>query len=175
MVHTYMCEGKKGRGLLACRAWVVCFVSKMSICLYKVIPYDLPKYTGLGCPSVESTPPTINTHHHKPRSRGPAFLPPTERIWKGRQSFPFSSFTVRFLDQNNPQMAATRVQQFGCSQTANLTTKQCNRSYWKQTLSRISHVRKRIRTQAHTLTQPGSHSTSPKKSKKPSPSCPGLP
>ncbi len=46
-----VCGGKKRRGLLACRTGVVCFVSKMSICLCKVIPYDLPKYTGLGCPS----------------------------------------------------------------------------------------------------------------------------
>lgn len=40
-----------GRGLCVCRTGVVCFVSKMPICLCKVIPYDLPKYTRLGCPS----------------------------------------------------------------------------------------------------------------------------
>lgn len=83
--------GKKERGRLACGTGVVCFVSKMSICLCKVIPYDLPKYTRLGCPSgwqlrahptppIHPLPPPINTHHRKPRSGGLAFLPPTERI-----------------------------------------------------------------------------------------------
>lgn len=50
----YVWEGGgdgKGGGGLACGTGVVCFVSKMSICLCEVIPYDLPKYIGLDCPS----------------------------------------------------------------------------------------------------------------------------
>lgn len=54
IAHTHWVgEDGKGMGLLL-RAGrgVVCFVSKTSICLCEVIPYDLPKYTGPGCPSV---------------------------------------------------------------------------------------------------------------------------
>lgn len=68
-------------------------------------------------------------------------------------------------------MAATRVQWFRCSLTTNLTTKQCNGFYWKGSLKRILHIQKRSGlSYVHTLTQPGNHPTSPKKSKKPAPS-----
>ena len=142
------------RGPLACETGLVCFVSKMSICLCKVIPYDLPKYTGLGCPSgwqLRAPPPSPLT----PTTASPGlevlpFYLPLRGYEKARQSFPFSSYTVRFLDQCNPQMAATRVQRFGCSLTTDLTTKQCNGSRWKGTLRRILHVQKISVLRAHT-------------------------
>lgn len=75
-------------------------------------------------------------------------------------------------------MAATRVQRFGCSLTTNLTTKQCNGSYWKGTLRRILHVQKRsglsyVRAHTHIHTHSHSQATTqhPLKSpKKPDPS-----
>lgn len=70
---------KKGRGILACGTGVVCFVSKMSICLCKVIPYDLPKYTGLGCPSGwrlrAHTPPLTPTTANPGLEVLPFYLP----------------------------------------------------------------------------------------------------
>lgn len=113
-------------------------------------------------------PLPFNTHRCKTGSGGLAFLPPTERIWKGRQSFPFSSFTVRFLDQCNPRTAATRVQRFGCSLTTNLTTKQCNGFRWKRDTQRIFYTSRKDSDSVCQATD--QHPLKKKKSKKPDPS-----
>lgn len=158
-------HGQKGKGgfLRAGQGWFVLSAKCQSVFgrLSHMISLNTQSLVVHLVGSWELTPPPINTHHHSPRSGGLAFLPPTERIWKGRQSFPFSSFTVRFLDQCNPQMAATRVQRFGCSLTTNLTTKQCNDSCWKETLRRTLHVQKRSGpSYVHTHTHWNSQATS---------------
>lgn len=105
--------------MVACRTWVVCFVSKMSIWLARL-----------------SRMISLNTRGSAVHL-GAAFPPPTERTpERGRESFPFSSLTVRSLDRRYPQMAATRVQRFGCSQTTDLTTKQCSVARRTRTLRR---------------------------------------
>lgn len=64
----------------------------MSICLCNFIPYDLSKYTGLGCPSgwqlsaIPLTPP-INTHHYYPSFGGLAFYLPLRGYEKTDKAF----------------------------------------------------------------------------------------
>lgn len=175
IVHTYMCEGKKGRGLLACRAWVVCFVSKMSICLCKVIPYDLPKYTGLGCPSVESPPPPLTPITTSPGLEVLPFYLPLRGYEKADKAFHslllLSDFWIRiilkWLQHPYSSLVAPKQLTWQLNNAMVLTENRHSEEFCTS--------RKDPDSSIHTLTQPGSHPTSPKKSKKPSPNYPGLP
>lgn len=156
--RAHACAGVRyegGGGVVACRTWVVCFVSKMSIWLARL-----------------SHMISLNTRGSAVHL-GAAFPPPTERTpGRGRRSFPFSSFTVRFLDRRYPQMAATRVQRFGCSQTTDLTTKQRSVSRLYADAPKNPARPEKLWTRASIHAQPGGRPTSPRK---PLPKYPGLP
>lgn len=74
-----MCVGNKRKEGLRAKLGVVCFVSIMSICFCKVIPYDLPKYTWAGL-SIWLAVESSQLPHHPPPQLTPTSTSPSLEV-----------------------------------------------------------------------------------------------